>query len=950
MGSRRSMRIVYRLVLVAIAALAVSASAAAEVIDVTTIGAKRDGSADVSAIVNSNTHRGALFFPAGIYKVDRPLVLRNPIRGEGYSRSSNVDGSRTWLVSGIACTNGAEGVLEFGGDTPMNVENLNVMCNSRECGIRVADCRQGTYTFIDKVGIFNCAAWGVYVKGRGSRPIFMGNMTIFGSREAHGARATGIRLDGMADCRLSNIEIMGVGTGLELMAGHTYGDNIHLWTGAMGKREPGWWKGTRGVVIGRSAHFTGSEIYPDTCYLAFDMLGTGSFCEIRNIMVWEDKSVDGEADRAGSFVRYADPRNPGKLSIVGGLVGLRGKDASPGGVSRLYSPMTDVRDVVLQSDYDIVGENIDLLCLGRNLPDYTVNYADRGWCKVADVFTVAKTGSCVGVLTLDDGASWRLSFAKGTDGRTGMSVAPLNAMCDGRKIAGIEERGIFKVYVCCRDEEPVSARFVTESMCDRFRPLDHGSLRARSGAPRWRDVRETLPQPCPAAQVGGRFIDVCPDAPRYFKQEDGRSWIPVGCNICWEWGYKTDEDRETCEKRFLARMRRFAANGGNFMRIWLGHAFFEVMPAKAGEYDAAATGSLKRIVRLAEELGIRIKFTLENFRTVLPDDKIGNGKRSLNRSLYSPYASDMPGFFASEKCFDIYMGKARYLKSLGFGDSPAVICWELWNEINATGPICVYAGWSGRAMAAMQELFPRQMVVQNLGSFDDPQDFLEYDYLAGLDANAYMQVHRYLDPAASLDVCRGPMDVLCADAVRELLDRRPDRPAVLAETGAVLPGHAGPSDLYAADRKGMLLHDEIFAPFFAGSAGSGQPWHWDGYIDRNGLWRHFKLFAKAVEGLDPVAERFRPFRSETKRLRIYGLGGRRTTVLWCRDKKNTWQTECRDGVQPETLQDVELPFDSTSGFSVYLPWEDKTVPLPPGKCRLPSFQRSCVVRLAKSLP
>ena len=65
-------------------------TARAEVINVLTLGAKNDGSADVSAIVNANTAKGALFFPAGIYKVVQPLLLKNPIRGEGYARISNV--------------------------------------------------------------------------------------------------------------------------------------------------------------------------------------------------------------------------------------------------------------------------------------------------------------------------------------------------------------------------------------------------------------------------------------------------------------------------------------------------------------------------------------------------------------------------------------------------------------------------------------------------------------------------------------------------------------------------------------------------------------------------------------------------------------------------------------------------------------------------------------------
>jgi hypothetical protein len=151
-----------------------------------------------------------------------------------------------------------------------------------------------------------------------------------------------------------------------------------------------------------------------------------------------------------------------------------------------------VRDVILKSDYAIKGANIDRLCLGRNLPDYTVRYADKGWCKVADIFTVAKTGACEGILTLDGGAAWRLSAAKGASGRTDFAAKPLNPLCEGREVRSVEEDGILKVFVLCPDATPMSARFATEYMCDYFRPLDHASLRSKRGNSRHRDVRETL--------------------------------------------------------------------------------------------------------------------------------------------------------------------------------------------------------------------------------------------------------------------------------------------------------------------------------------------------------------------------------------------------------------------------------------------------------------------------
>ena len=52
------------------------AAAHADVLNVLALGAKNDGSADVSAIVNANTAKGALFFPAGVYKVSHPRTPR----------------------------------------------------------------------------------------------------------------------------------------------------------------------------------------------------------------------------------------------------------------------------------------------------------------------------------------------------------------------------------------------------------------------------------------------------------------------------------------------------------------------------------------------------------------------------------------------------------------------------------------------------------------------------------------------------------------------------------------------------------------------------------------------------------------------------------------------------------------------------------------------------------
>ena len=452
----------------------------------------------------------------------------------------------------------------------------------------------------------------------------------------------------------------------------------------------------------------------------------------------------------------------------------------------------------------------------------------------------------------------------------------------------------------------------------------------------------------------GRFVDVSPIDSHYFADSTGKTWVPVGCNLCF---FRNSEryPEETVLEAYRDWFGSFAAAGGNFARIWLGVPFFDVMPEKPGEYDELATEHIRFVIRLAEQLGIRLKLTFEHFRRILPDVtdiEAYAGAALFSKPIYAPLAKNMSEYFASEQCRRIYLDRARYFAAQGFGDSPAVVAWELWTEINNTAPMDEVAAWSEFMIAELQEIFPKQMILQNIGSFSCPWAYKLYDYLADVKDNGYLQVHRYLDPGAEIEACTGPMDMLCFDAIRELKERNNRVPAVLAEVGACEANHSCYSRLYAIDTEGTLLHDGIFAPFFSGSAGCGQFWHWDHiYIHQHRLWHHFARFNEAIKGLDPAAEHFRPFHTSTPRTRVYGLLGEKTVVFWARDKQSSWQSELADAKPAEIISGEFL--DSVYGkdqeCDCYLPWEDRHVAtrLKNGICPFPDFRRSLVVRFRR---
>ena len=214
-----------------------------------------------------------------------------------------------------------------------------------------------------------------------------------------------------------------------------------------------------------------------------------------------------------------------------------------------------------------------------------------------------------------------------------------------------------------------------------------------------------------------------------------------------------------------------------------------------------------------------------------------------------------------------------------------------------------------------------------------------------------LQVHRYLDWGASLDVCHGPVDLLAADSVRELLAFGVRKPVILTESGAVEPSHTGPFKLYEKDTAGIILHDVLFAPFFSGAAGPGHIWHWEVYVDRNDLWHHFARFAEAIDGIDPAAEQFQPIVIPHPRLRILALKGRTALVAWCRDRENTWQTELASARLPEPIRNATIPLDfppsqlAAATCTFYDPWTDAHGRLTANgnHLPLPDFTRSLVL-------
>jgi len=443
------------------------------------------------------------------------------------------------------------------------------------------------------------------------------------------------------------------------------------------------------------------------------------------------------------------------------------------------------------------------------------------------------------------------------------------------------------------------------------------------------------------------FVKVSARDNRYFELTNGRPFVPIGLNMIAPRGGNEQEALKGMEQW----ISNLSENRGNYIRLWLSNDFFDVEHEHSGQYDAEKAKRIDAVLEMARRHDIRVKMTIEHFRHFFGSTQSWAAKPLHHVSRGGP-AEDVNDFFQGQKSREQFKKKLAWYADR-YGDEPAIFAWELWNEMDTVRGKG-YLEWTEEMLAEIKRLFPKNMVTQSLGSFDNDSKRERYRRLCLMTGNDFANVHRYLDLGASLEVCKGPVDVLAADAILELQNFRPAKPILLAESGAVQPSHSGPFKLYQKDKAGVILHDVTFAPFFVGAAGTGQNWHWDQYVAANNLWFAFDRFAEAIKGIDPPAEAFEPIKLEDPRLRIYILKGRHTLLAWCRDKQNTWQTELAEGKPPEIVENaiVSLPETAAKSATVsfYDPWSNRWTEgqVKGNSITLPQFIRSIIIKMEYS--
>ena len=444
-------------------------------------------------------------------------------------------------------------------------------------------------------------------------------------------------------------------------------------------------------------------------------------------------------------------------------------------------------------------------------------------------------------------------------------------------------------------------------------------------------------------------VNISQEYPKYFKTADGNTWIPVMINYLPP-DYGNSEGRNSPEFTLIEDyFKKFSENGGNAMRIWISTSFLEIEDKEEGQYDSLKFERIDRLLELAKEYNIRIKFTLQHIREIIPN----NADWDNNQSLATKFSS-IDEYINTPKGRDSYLRRAQALADR-YKDNPQIFEWEIWNEINAAAWYD-WGDFTKTMLVQVKLLFPDRLVTQSLGSLDSDDAEDAYRKLFTYKNDDYVSLHRYVvdsDPTQQYySAIKGSVDTLVSTGINFVQQYVNDRPILMDEVGAVTANYADASKYYPKDTQGILIHDMIFAPFFCGAAGSGGMWHWDHYVYPNNLWYHFKRFNRAIDGIDPVKEQMEPFTATIDGVNCYGLKGNSKTIVWCRDASNNWRTELIQGIPalPKnnwSFRTEQLVPGNFSSVRFYDPWADSwsESSITNGEISAPSFTRSIVIVL-----
>jgi MYXO-CTERM domain-containing protein len=424
----------------------------------------------------------------------------------------------------------------------------------------------------------------------------------------------------------------------------------------------------------------------------------------------------------------------------------------------------------------------------------------------------------------------------------------------------------------------------------RFAPIAPGDwqwrVKVRSGgacqATPWATVTATPP-------AAGRHGFVRPSArdPRYLAHDDGTPYFAVGENLAW-----ADARGTFAYDDWLAKL---AANGATYVRLWMpswGFGLEAIERDAAGAVAASTLGdyggrldrawALDHVLERAHEHGLAVMLCLQNH---------GELSTSMNSEWEdSPYNAANGGplatadaFFTDDTARALFKRRLRYVVAR-WGHSPAVLAWELFNEVDLTDQLDrdVQAAWHTEMATYLKSIDAfGHPVTTSVSGLLGPVLGMDQTLFSLPDIDL-AQFHMY--GAGGMDVdFTTEMPTVAAGL------RAHGKPVLAAEVGV---DYRGVPETLQRDPQSLGFHDSLWMGLFAETAGSGMTWWWDGLIDPRDLYGQIGAVAGFVSGVAFDEEGFAgggaPTVADGRALSAWALRGQRVVLVWVKDLDTLW--------------------------------------------------------------
>ncbi len=364
------------------------------------------------------------------------------------------------------------------------------------------------------------------------------------------------------------------------------------------------------------------------------------------------------------------------------------------------------------------------------------------------------------------------------------------------------------------------------------------------------------------------FIRINNDNPYYFATDTSDVFFPVGLNMCWYVDTTGEGNLQTVAyDRWLESL---AANGGNFIRIWMFSVSFnpEWIETGLGQYDERQPHlwRLDYIMRRCEELGIRVQFCLLNHGQLSLSTNSEWNANPYNAAIGGPIDHPVE-FLTDETARTMFRRRLRYLMAR-YSYSPNVFAWEWFNEIENTSGLDTEAllPWVAEMTDVIREWDPNHHLITTSAKGSER--------VYGPDSIDFTQPHMY-------EVGNWPPAIF---AKIHRLRNEYRKPVFVGELGIE---HNPPR----IDPAGRHLHTGNWASLMSGAAGGAMTWWWDSYVAPRDLWHVYRGISSFAED-EPLHLSKGPGRKfavehPEARLEAMALDLSDRTLLWIRRKDAT---------------------------------------------------------------